>query len=127
MITELELNKTNTLAFINADPSTLTIKRDVYISDGAGGKKRSGSPTIVYLNRVVRMVPQGADNATSNPVTQTTNGELDRPDFVLVGEAGLQLQRKDYFDYAGETYEVFSIRRSPAYETKADVRVREDS
>jgi len=126
-MTEYELNVANTLAFINADPSVVDIWRDLYISDGAGGKKRSGSPTAVHAGKIVRMVPQGADNATSNPVTQTTNGELDRPDFVLIGEPGLLLQRKDYFNYAGETYEVFSIRRSPAYETKADVRVREDS
>jgi len=124
-MTEYELNVANTQAFIDADPSTVTIKRDTYISDGAGGKKRNGTVVNVFVGQV-RMVPQGADNATSNPVTQTTNGELDRPDFVLLAMPGPVLQRKDYFDYAGETYEVFSIRRSPAYEVKADVRVRED-
>ena len=72
------------------------------------------------------MIPQGSDNATSNPITQTTNGTLDRPDFVMLALPGLQLQRHDYFDWAGDTYEVLSIRRSPAYEVKADVAVQKD-
>jgi hypothetical protein len=126
MITEYDINVTNTQAFIAADPSVITIKRDTYISDGAGGRKKSGAPLLLHVDKTVRMVPQGADNATSNPITQTTNGQLDRPDYVLVGEPGLALQRNDYFDCFGETYEVISIRRSPLYETKADVKVRKD-
>jgi hypothetical protein len=124
---ELVVNKANTKAFIDNDPSTITINRDTYISDGAGGKKKSGSPTTTYVGLVVRMIPQGADNATSNPITQTTNGSLDRPDFVLLGEAPLDIQRNDYFTWRGETWEVISIRKSPTYETKVDVRVRKDS
>lgn len=124
-MTEYELNVANTIAFIAADPTVVDIWRDLYISDGAGGKKKS-TTSAVGTGKIVRMVPQGADNATSNPITQTTNGELDRPDYVMVGEPGLLLQRKDYFDFLGATYEVLSVRRSPTYETKADVRIRED-
>ena len=125
-VTELDVNIANTEAFINADPSVVSIKRDVWISDGAGGRKRSTPPVNVALDHVVRMIPQGADNATSNPLTQTTNGSLDRPDFVLLALPGLVLQREDFFDWRGQTYEVISIRRSPTYEVKADVAVRKD-
>jgi hypothetical protein len=124
-MTEYELNVANTKAFIDADPSMITVMRDVMISDGAGGKKR-GTPVTVRVDEIVRMIPQGADNATSNPITQTTNGSLDRPDFVLLGMPGLALQRNDYFDWREDTWKILSIRQSPAYETKADVAVRKD-
>jgi hypothetical protein len=124
-VSEYGVNVINTQAFIAADPSTIGVKRDVLVSDGAGGKKRSGSPLLAEPI-VVRMIPQGADNATSNPITQTTNGELDRPDFVLLGDPGLSLKRDDYFDWHGRTWKILSIRDSPAYETKADVAIRKD-
>lgn len=122
---EFQINVQNTLAFIAADPSTIRIQRDIETGDDAGGKVKVGNPINAYPE-VVRMVPQGADNATSNPITQTTNGSLDRPDFVLVGEPGLQLLRGDYFEWRGDTWRILSVRPSPAYETKADVAVRKD-
>jgi len=124
-VTELDVNIANTAAFIAADPSVVTIKRDTIVSDGAGGKVKTGT-TNVHVDESVRMIPQGADNATSNPITQTTNGSLDRPDFVLLALPGLGLARHDYFDWRGDTWKIDTIRPSPAYETKADVKVVKD-
>lgn len=121
---ELEIQISNTEAFIAADPVDLTFQRDTYISDGAGGKRKSGAPATV-LTETCRMIPRVAYTASRN-VTQTTNGQLERPGFTLLGPPGLALQRKDYFVWKGDTWEIIAIDKTPAYQFKADVAIRKD-
>lgn len=122
---EFLVNMANTMAFIAADPSVIVINRPTEISDGAGGKVTID--LVDAFPEIVRMIPQGADNATANPITQTTNGSLDRPDFVMLGEPGLTVKRGDFFEWRDLTWKILTIRQSPQYETKADVAVRKDA
>lgn len=126
-MTELAVQIDNTAAFIAADPVALTFKRDEYIDDGAGGKKKNGFPPTVTIE-TCRMIPQGRERTASSVVTQTTNGQLDRPGYVLLGpvDLGPLLQRKDFFLWENKLWEIASINAGPAYETKCDIKIRED-
>jgi hypothetical protein len=125
-MSELAVQIANTEAFIAADPVTLTIQRDTLVDDGAGGKKKSGSPTNVTI-KTVRLIPQSQRGGPTT--TQTTNGELERQDYVLLGHPDLVglLQRDDFFVWKVDTWDITAINKSPAYEFKADVKIRKDA
>jgi hypothetical protein len=131
-MSELAIQVTNTKAFIDADPVTLTFQREEYSDDGAGGKVKSSSPATIVMDnetKICRLIPQGRERTSTSVVTQTTNGQLDRPSYILLGmpELGPLLQRKDFFSWEDDTWEIVSINAGPAYETKVDIKIRKDN
>lgn len=118
---ELEHQRRNTKAFIDADPLTLELIRKPRIDTADGGWK-FGEPTTVPP-QVLRLIPQ----SDVMPLVQTPDGVQLTPSYVLLGEWTADIQRWDAFAVGGVKFMIVSpirpdVRIKPnAYEQKADV------
>ncbi len=116
---ELEIHQRNTLAFIQADPVTLTLSRREKVPTDAGGYVWQDDVPVGA--QTFRMIP-ASDSA---PEVKTSSGRLTLPSFVLMGVHDANMQRWDKFTINGETYELASDIRplhsvESVYERKAD-------
>lgn len=120
-MTELAIQRRNTVAFINADPVLLVLKYrpKVHLSDGGyrWGAEASREP------QTFRIIP----TSDIMPQVQTPDGVQLVPTYVILGFWDAIMFRWDKFTLEGVNYQIVSpIRpdfRSPgkSYERKADV------
>jgi hypothetical protein len=116
---ELEINRANTRAFIEADPVVLTLTPNALQKTAGGGKRMQ--PGAPRTPQQFRLIPQ-SDVQTS---VQTPDGIQVTPTFVLMGDWLAVMDRWDTFDLNGHSYQVVSTVRPEhtlnPYFKKADV------
>lgn len=111
---ELAVQRRNTRAFIAADAVEVELSRATRTPDGAGGFE-TGTPTLLAPQRF-RLLPQ-EDGATART---TAEGETATPEYILMGDADVDVARWDTFTLAGRRYQVLYIDNRQ-YEIKAEV------
>lgn len=102
---ELEINRLNTRAFIDADPVVLVLTPNVKQKTAGGGKKMM--PGTARLPQKFRMIPQG----DVQPSVQTPDGIQLTPTFVLMGDWLVDMERWDTFKFKGHSYQIVSTVR----------------
>lgn len=117
---ELAINRSNTVAFISADPVNIVLRRYKFEPDGAGGKKKI--PDVPSGPQVFRLIPQ----SDIMPQVQTPDGIVLTPSYVLLGTHDSVIRRWDEFTLEGVEFKVVSPVRpdytvESVYERKADV------
>lgn len=113
----LEVLTKQTLAFVAADPETITITpAGTKVSDGAGGHTvGAGTP----FSQTVRLIPQ-SDRV---PLLSTWEGTREKVDYVLLADpaARATINVGATFPWRGRKWKVTAIHAKPDYECKADV------
>lgn len=124
MTTEVEINRLNTKAFIDADPISVIITPVVKEDDGGGGHKRT--PGTPLPAQTLRLIPQ----SDVMPTVTTPDGVQLLPTYVLLGEHTANLPRWGEFSLGGVDFIITSPTRPDfrtidhAYEAKVDVARR---
>lgn len=113
---ELEIQKRQTQAFIDADPETVVFTPgEERVSDGAGGwTVKKGTPRDP---QVVRMIP----TATDNDVIQSPEGRRVDIQYTVLGMPEATFERGDTFTWRGQEWKVDYLHQKPDYERKGDV------
>jgi hypothetical protein len=111
---ELELQRKLTLAFIAADPQTITILRPARTDDGAGGTVTGASTPLPP--QTFRLLPQ-EDGATART---TAEGQTATPEYALLGRWDANLKRFDEFLIEGRRYQIVFITENRQYEVKGE-------
>lgn len=120
-MSELDYQRRNTKAFIDADPISLTLQKQNRVSLSDGGY-RVDDPTP-RAPQTFRMIPQ----SDVMPVVQTPDGHQLTPSYVLLGTHDCLMERWDKFTFNGVEFQIVSPIRPDfrlvinAYERKADV------
>lgn len=111
---ELAVQRRNTRAFIAADAVEVELSRMTRTDDGAGGFEQ-GSVTLLGP-QTFRLLPQ-EDGATART---TAEGETATPEYILMGDSDVDVERWDTFTLAGRRYQIVYIDNRQ-YEIKAEV------
>lgn len=108
---ELAVNQMNTEAFIDADPSWITLIPAT--ESWAGGSKRfvDGTPRIPQKFKVIW--PGGDQTVT------TSEGTTKKLDFILVGSPNAQVAVGDHWAEGKQRYRVEEVEPFNGYEVKA--------
>lgn len=118
---ELEYQRKNTKAFIDADPIEVNLIERIRTATGAGGWKFTGE--VPRNPQIMRLLPQSDIMGQ----VQTPDGIQLTPGYVLLGEHSALMQRWDVFELNTIKFMVVSPVRpdvrlyTNAYERKADV------
>lgn len=116
-MTENDIMRAQTKAFIDADPKTLVLTRRVVAPNGSGGYDATWLPLMD--SQVLRLIPQ---HGTMSPLRETLDGEAVQPDYILLGEYSADIKRWDSFTDNGRRYQVLFVHEKASYEKKAEVK-----
>lgn len=119
-MSELEINRLNTKAFIDADPVSLVLSHREKEDTPTGGFK-FGDP-VLRDAQTFRLIPQ----SDIMPQVQTPDGTTLTPTYVLLGTHDAQMSRWDTFSLNGIDFVIVSPIRPDytlenVYERKGDV------
>lgn len=114
---ELSVQRKNTKWFNEADGFPCTLQRRPKVPNGSGGFVLGAA--VPRPEQVLRLVPLA--DATGGAERQTSDGVAVLPRYVLIGEAGADIQRFDRFTKDGRPYEVVYIVENVQYQVKAEV------
>lgn len=93
---ELVVARKNTIALINADPRTISLRRPTFVTSAAGGKIK-GSPVTVSP-QTFRIVPSSGqvwDRTKSTP----DEGRVLDVTMMLIGRYDADIEQNDEFDW----------------------------
>ena len=110
---ELDIQRRLTGAFVSADEVQLVLTRRTRVSDGAGGYTWSD---LSLAAQGMRLIPQ-QDTARE---TQTADGKMVKPTYVLLGRHTADMQRDDAFTWQGSRYKLGDVEHKQ-YEVKGEV------
>jgi|SRR5687768_2529468 len=114
MTTERDMQRVQTRAFIDANPTTVTLSPRIRTTLGNGGFKwTTGTPRPP---QVVRLVPQ-----TQALLVRTADGVERRVEYILLASWDAQIAKWDVFTHDGDKYEVSELNPSNGYEISAIV------
>lgn len=113
---ELEIQKRNTTAYIESDPTDLVLVPRERVSDGQGGWTAS-DPAPLPAQRM-RIVTGSGVNAVER---RTVDGEVVLPDIMLIAEWDAAIDAGFTYTHEGETYEVVYVNDDLLYEKLAEV------
>ena len=112
---ELEINRANTLAFIAAKPSIITLTPHTQERTTGGGYKLV--PGDVKPSQVLRVIELGANQ--SPPILTLTDGKQREASFWLLGAHNADMARDDtWMAEDGREWRVGDIVRPNGYETR---------
>ena len=114
---ERKAQKWLTSWFIGKDFYDLILMRSTLEDDGAGGYVRSDR--LPLLSQRVRLILQdglrGAPDVYTGP-----DGTVYRPDWVVMGESGLDIRVGDRFNLPDtQSYEIIVLMQNTQYQVKA--------
>ncbi len=116
-ITELQAQRRVTEQLIRRFGRDIALVRPAaYISDGAGGRTRSGTDSFLPA---VRRFFSGSTPNTGFVVR--FQGERQVGSFVLIGLPDDDIQQGDYWQDGATMYRVTYVHDNPRYETRAEV------
>lgn len=131
---ELSVHRLNTKHFINADPITVILHRNIKTRNDAGGyvwnRGETGHGVPLLEPQTFRILP-ASENGTPDEV-RSSNGRTLKPRGRLLGMHDADIQRWDQFQFKGIWYEVVTppepLHSSESvYEKKALLVVFEDN
>lgn len=102
---ELKIRRQNLVAYINADPVTISLRRYPRIDDGGGGWVKG--PVQNIAPQVMRLVPY--KRRLSSLTDHTADGDIPNVQYSLVAPVGVDVQRWDEFTLNGAEYKVMGI------------------
>jgi hypothetical protein len=112
---ELAMQKRNTMAYIDADPSVVTLMRSGLAADGAGGLIRvTPFPIDVQTFRII-------NGQISQTVTRTLDGQEVRADYMMICLSDADVHAGDTFTTSACRYKVVYVYPDPTYELLAEV------
>lgn len=116
-MSELQVMRQQTTAFIGADAKAITLERLTRTANGSGGY------TEAYASlpsaQTLRLIPQ---HGNMSPLRETLDGEAVQPDYVLLGAWDADIQRWDTFVDNGRRYIVLFVHEKATYEKKGEVK-----
>ena len=112
--TEIRLQRKQTSAYIDADPSEIALQRLTLVPNNAGGVKH-GSIQSLAVQRV-RLIDQQATRQRTMP-----DGEVVQVSYVMQGAWDLDVEVGDYFYLNGHKYEIIQVSDKRAYQTLCEV------
>lgn len=118
---EIQVQRRNTVAFINADPITVVLNRAELVSNGAGGFRRE-SPSPLPP-QTARLVPVGAQYGGAEE-HEMLDGQTVQVDYHMVALFDADIERGDWFFLRDEKHEVVWVRSVGDYEMKAGITNR---
>jgi len=116
-MSEIDIMRAQTKAFIDADPKTILLNRLVKTPNGSGGFVSNWLPLMD--NQVLRLIPQ---HGNMSPTRETLDGQAVQPDYVLLGEWNADIKRWDAFTDGGRRYMVLFVHEKATYEKKGEVK-----
>jgi hypothetical protein len=117
---ELEAQKRQTQAFIDALPMDVIFSRATTVPNGAGGFRKE-APSPIPPQRVRFLIP-GASGQQGE--RELLDGQVVQVDYILLSPVDADIQRGDWFYLDGMKYEVVTVRTVGGYEKKAEVTNR---
>lgn len=106
-----------TQAFIDANPTEVTLSRPTRVSDGVGGTVQSGSTAIAAQTmRIVALNLRSASEATV-----TADGQVVVPTHALIALPSAEVAVGDQFTDGGKVFEVLVVQRRPEWRIRAEV------
>lgn len=118
---ERKMGQRNTRAFIQADPSRVTLIRPTKVLTAAGGHK-PGEP-ITLPPQTVRLVPLSG-NVWDRSKQKTDEGNLPDVTFQLVGMPGLDIKKGDHFVWKHDDWEVIHVSPEEGQRISANISLR---
>lgn len=112
---ELELQRSLSAAFIEADSIDVVLQRSARTPDGAGGYT-TGTPVPLGSQRM-RLIPQQDGGSPRF----TADGQEVTPAYVLMGSYSADMERGDEFTLAGKRYQIVFVNANRQYEVKGEV------
>lgn len=112
---ELAVQRRLTRAFVLADQISVSLIRTPRIPNGSGGFE-AGTPESLP-EQTFRLIPS-EDGATART---TSEGETATPEYMLLGEYSVDMQRFDRFQIGTRRYEITFISENRQYEVKGEV------
>ena len=106
-----------TRQFIAENPTNIMITRTPQVPDGSGGVT-SGDPESVGPV-TVRIIEGGFPTGA-----RSLQGEVETPDFVLIGEYQANIKDGDIFQYGDYTLEVERVMQDKTYKVIAKLEKR---
>lgn len=114
-VRDKSLERSQTTAYINADPIALAIERPTKTASGDGGYLDTGSSTLPQ--QTFRITPVSLTTGTPRV---TVDGADVTPDIWLVGHWDADLELDDEFvDDDGQRYKVVRILKRPSWRKSA--------
>lgn len=113
----ISVEREQTEQFIDQNPISVTLSRNVRIDDGAGGGTVSSTP---LPPQKMRFVPQSRLVSVER---RNVAGAKVKPDMNLIALWNADIQRGDTFTWQGMTMEVVWVNKIP-YEIIAEVAVK---
>jgi len=110
---ELAIHRANTKLFIESDPSEIILIPRVATKTAGTVKYSDGVPRDSQTFKVIWQQDSGIQREVSS------QGGVQRLDFVLVGEFTADIGLRDYFEHGGNRYVVEWIAPPNGYEIKA--------
>lgn len=115
---ELSFHIANTIAFIAANPSSITLTPRTRFKDGSGTRFQNGEPRPP---QILRLIDQSTARNTWPGMVQTSDGRERLVDFILLGAPDVLVEVWDFWVDADGTLEVAQIFPSNQYELRAAV------
>lgn len=115
---ELAVQIANTIAFIAANPTELTLIPRKRIKDGQGARFEDQPPRVM---QVVRLIDQSTSRNTWPGIVQTSDGRERLTDFILLAPPDAIVEVNDYWKNTSGTWEVAEVYPSNQYELRAAV------
>jgi hypothetical protein len=115
---ELKLQRRNTAAFIDANPTTLVLIPRTRQRDGVGARFVDGNPRPP---QVLRLIDQSTELSPRPGVVQTSDGRERLIDFMLLGRHDATIGLWDYWTDLNGTWEVAQVFPPNGYEVRAAV------
>jgi hypothetical protein len=110
---ELDLQRANTVAFIQASPTTIALQPVKRVQLPTGGFRDEPQP--LRLAQVLRVIPLSDQN---RPII-TVDGKQFTAEVMLLGKHDATIVRRDRWSSDGQQYEVIEVQAGHRYETKA--------
>ena len=115
---ELRFQRSNTVAFIEANVTILALIPRTRMKDGSGTRMVNGT---ARPSQRLRLIDQSAERTPIPGLVRTSDG-VERPiDFMLLGRHDADIQLWDYWVDATGTYEVAQVFPWNQYEVRAAV------
>lgn len=116
---ELRLQKKQTKAFIDANPIQLRLTPRTRANSGTGSRLEDQP---MRAEQTFRLIDQTRTFGPEPGTVQSGDGQQRKAEFQLLGEAGTEIGKYDYWlDTNGTRFEVVNVVYDNAYEVRAQV------
>lgn len=105
------MRRAQTEALIDQKPSDVVLTRPTWLSDGAGGRTKSGASTLPPQK--MRLVPASPITNQENQARVTADGRMVTPNWLLIGLPEQDIEPYDFATVLGHEIEVVGVSNVP--------------